>query len=103
MPSGDRSANPVVFQGVAVSRERFSQSPPGNLVVLGGSLPLQMSLKQLDRPSPVGAPFQGTELAALSIPGQSRETGSLSRSPGGVGAPANSVPGSCLAALVLPV
>ncbi len=59
--------------------------------------------KYVFRPSPVGPPLQGTELAALSIPGQSRETGSLSRSPGGVGAPANSVPGSCLAALVLPV
>ncbi len=31
VPSGDRSANPVVFQGVAVSRERFSQSPPEKL------------------------------------------------------------------------
>ncbi len=58
-----------VFQGAAVSSERFSQSlPPRNVAELGGSPPLRGSLEQLDRPSPAGPPFQGTELAALSTP-----------------------------------
>ncbi len=58
-----------VFQGAAVSSERFSQSlPPSNVAELGGSPPLRGSLEQLDRPSPAGPPFQGTELAALSTP-----------------------------------
>ncbi len=69
VPSGDQSANPAVFQGAAVSSERFSQSlPPRNVAELGGSPPLRGSLEQLDRPSPAGPPFQGTELAALSTP-----------------------------------
>ncbi len=58
-----------VFQGAAVSSELFSQSlPPRNVAELGGSPPLRGSLEQLDRPSPAGPPFQGTELAALSTP-----------------------------------
>ncbi len=58
-----------VFQGAAVSSERFSQSLlPRNVAELGGSPPLRGSLEQLDRPSPAGPPFQGTELAALSTP-----------------------------------
>ncbi len=58
-----------VFQGAAVSSERFSQSlPPRNVAELGGSPPLRGSLEQLDRPSPAGPLFQGTELAALSTP-----------------------------------
>ncbi len=58
-----------VFQGAAVSSERFSQSlPPRNVAELGGSPPLRGSLEQLDRPSPAGPPLQGTELAALSTP-----------------------------------
>ncbi len=82
-----------VFQGAAVSSERFSQSlPPRNVAELGGSPPLRGSLEQLDRPSPAGPPFQGTELAALSTTrGQSQETGSLSKSSGGVGALAKRV------------
>ncbi len=60
VPSGDQSANPA---------ERFSQSlPPRNVAEMGGSPPLRGSLEQLDRPSPAGPPFQGTELAALSTP-----------------------------------
>ncbi len=56
-----------VFQGAAVSSERFSQSlPPRNVAELGGSPPLRGSLKQLDRPPPAGPLLQGTELAALS-------------------------------------
>ncbi len=75
-----------------VSSERFSQSlPPRNVAELGGSPPLQGSLEQLDRPSPAGPPLQGTELAALSTPETSLETGSLSRPPGGLGAPAKRV------------
>ncbi len=63
-----------VFQGAAVSSERFSQSlPPRNVVELGGSPPLRGSLEQLDRPSPAGPPLQGTELAALSTPETSLE------------------------------
>ncbi len=63
-----------VFQSAAVSSERFSQSlPPRNLAELGGSPPLRGSLEQLDRPSPVGPPFQGTELATLSTPKASLE------------------------------
>ncbi len=61
-----------VFQGAAVSSERFSQSlPPRNVAELGSSPPLRGSLEQLDRPSPAGPPFQGTELAALSTRRQS--------------------------------
>ncbi len=40
---------------------------------LRGSLPLQGSLEQLERPSPAGPPLQGTELAALSTPEASLE------------------------------
>ncbi len=63
-----------VFQGAAVSSERFSQSLlPRNVAELGGSPPLRGSLEQLDRPSPAGPPFQGTELAALCTPETSLE------------------------------
>ncbi len=63
-----------VFQGAAVSSERFSQSfPPRNVAELGGSPPLRGSLEQLDRPSPAGPPLQGTEQAALSTPETSLE------------------------------
>ncbi len=83
-----------VFQGAVVSSEHFSQSPPGNVALLGGSLPLRRSLEQLDRPFPAGPPLQGTELAALSIPEASLESSSLSRSSDGAGAPAKCVSGS---------
>ncbi len=64
----------LVFQGAAVSSERFSQSlPPRNVAELGGSPPLRGSLEQLDWPSPAGPPLQGTELAALSTPEASRK------------------------------
>ncbi len=63
-----------VFQGAAVSSERFSQTlPPRNVAELGGSPPLRGSLEQLDRPSPAGPPLQGTELAGLSTPEASLE------------------------------
>ncbi len=63
-----------VFQGAAVSSEPLSQSlPPGNVAELRGSQPLWGSLEQLERPSPVGPPLQGTELAALSTPEASLE------------------------------
>ncbi len=52
-----------------MSSERFSQSlSPRNVAEMGGSPPIRGSLEQLDRPSPAGPPFQGTELAALSTP-----------------------------------
>ncbi len=92
VPSGDQSANPAVFQGAAVSSERFSQSlPPRNVAELGGSPPLRGSLEQLDRPSPAGPPFQGTELAALSTPEASLKRLVSLVSHGGVGALAKRV------------
>ena len=57
-----------VFQGAAVSGERFSQLPPGNVAVLRGSRPPGRFPEQLVRPSPAGAPLQGTELTALMTP-----------------------------------
>ncbi len=64
-----------VFQGAAVSSERFSRSlPPRNVAELGGSPPLRGSLEQLDWPSPAGSQLQGTELAALSRPEASLES-----------------------------
>ncbi len=72
--SGDQSANLPCSRAQRVSSERFSQSlPPRNVAELGGSPPLRGSLEQLDRPSPAGPPFQGTELAALSTPETSLE------------------------------
>ncbi len=63
-----------VFQGAAVSSERFSQSLPLRKVVeLGGLPPLWGSLEQLDRLSPAGPPLQGTKLATLSTPEASLE------------------------------
>ncbi len=64
-----------VFQGAAVSSERFSLFlPPRNVAELRDSLPLQGDLEQLDRPSPVCPPLQGTEPAALSTPEVSLES-----------------------------
>ncbi|XP_053089208.1 uncharacterized protein LOC128318105 [Pangasianodon hypophthalmus] len=59
---------PMVLQGAAVSCEHSSKSPPGNVAVLGGLLPLRSSPEQLVRPSSAGPPLQGTELAALVTP-----------------------------------
>ncbi len=64
---------PLVLQGTAISSESFSQLPPGNVVALRGWLHLKTCLEQLDRPSPAGYPFQGTELAVQSIPEASLE------------------------------
>ncbi len=82
-----------VFQGAAVSSERFSQSlPPRNVAELGGSPPLRGSLEQLDRPSPAGPPLHGTELAALSTPEASlKRLVPLVGHPSGLGAPAKRV------------
>ncbi len=93
VPSGDQSANPAVFQGAAVSSERFSQSlPPRNVAELGGSPPLRGSLEQLDRPSPAGPPVPGHRASRSKYTrGQSQETGFLSKSSGGVGALAKRV------------
>ncbi len=68
VPSRDLLPTLLVFQGAAVTHENFSQSPPGNVAVLRGSLPLQRFQEQLDWPSSAGPPLQGTEIAALSIP-----------------------------------
>ncbi|KAI2664194.1 4-alpha-glucanotransferase [Labeo rohita] len=64
---------PTVLQGAVVSGERFFQSPPGNIAVLRGLLPLRRSLEQLVRSSPASPPLQGTELAALVTPEVSLE------------------------------
>ncbi len=91
-----------VFQGAAVSSECFSQSlPPRNVAELGGSPPLRGSLEQLDRPSPAGLHSRGHRASRSKYTrGQSRETGSLSRPPGGLGAPAKRVSlGFCLSRL----
>ncbi len=93
VPSGDQSANPASVQGAAVSSERFSQSlPPRNVAELGSSPPLRGSLEQLDRPSPAGPSVPGHRASRSKYTrGQSQETGSLSKSPGGVGALAKRV------------
>ncbi len=81
-----------VFQGTAVSSERFSQSlPPRNVAELGGSPPLRGSLEQLDRPSPAGSAPGHRISRSKYTRGQSQETGSLSKSSGGVGALAKRV------------
>ncbi len=81
-----------VFQGAAVSSERFSQSlPPRNVAELGGSPPLRGSLEQLDRPSPAASVPGHRASRSKYTRGQSREAGSLSRPPGGLGAPAKHV------------
>ncbi len=64
---------PLVLQGTAISSKSFSQLPPGNVVALRGRLHLKTCLEQLDRPSPAGYLFQGTELAVQSIPEASLE------------------------------
>ncbi len=59
VPSGVSLLTLPVFQGAAVSSERFSQSlPPRNVAELGGSPPLRGSLEQL-----VGRPCRS------SVPG----------------------------------
>ncbi len=70
-----------VFQGAAVSSERFSQSlPPRNVAELGGSPPLRGSLEQLDRPVPCRSSAPGHRASRSKYTrDQSRETGSLSR------------------------
>ncbi len=63
-----------MFQGAAVSSERFSQFfPPRNVAELRDSLPFQGDLEQLDRPSPAEPPLQGTEPATPSSPEVSLE------------------------------
>ncbi len=65
---------------------------PVNVAKLGGSPPLRGSLEQLDRPSPAGPPLPGHRASRSKYTrGQSQETGSLSKSSGGVGALAKRV------------
>ncbi|MCI4395880.1 hypothetical protein PGIGA_G00197280 [Pangasianodon gigas] len=64
---------PMVLQGAAVSGEHFSLFPPGNVAVLGGSLPLRRSPERLVWSFPAGSLLQGTELAALVAPEVSLE------------------------------
>ncbi len=69
VPSGDQSANPASVLGHSgLQRALLSVSSAQKSSGDGGSPPLRGSLEQLDRPSPAGPPFQGTELAALSTP-----------------------------------
>ncbi len=64
---------PPVLQSTVVSSKRISQHPPGNVVVVEGSLPPRKSPEQLDQLSPASPPLQATELAALSTPEVSLE------------------------------
>ncbi|CAM4628207.1 unnamed protein product [Leuciscus chuanchicus] len=52
---------PPVLQGAAVSSERISQGPPGNVVASGCPPPLRRVLEQSVRSFPAGAPLQGDE------------------------------------------
>ncbi len=63
-----------VFQGAAVSSERFSQSlPHRNVAELRGSPPPLRVSRAARAAGPCGPPLQGTELAALSTPEASLE------------------------------
>ncbi len=82
-----------VFQGAAVSSERFSQSlPPRNVAELGGSPPLR-GVSRAARSAVLCRSSVPGHRASRSkyIRGQSQETGSLSKSSGGVGALAKRV------------
>ncbi len=81
---------PLELQCTVVSSKHISQHPPGNIAVLGGSLPPRRSPEQLDRPSLAGPPLQGT-LAALSTSEVSLENDSLCRLSGSVEASAKCV------------
>ncbi len=82
-----------VFQGAAVSSERFSQSlPPRNVAELGGSPPLQGVSRAARSAVPCRSSVPGHRASRSKYTrGQSQETGSLSKSSGGVGALAKRV------------
>ncbi len=82
-----------VFQGAAVSSERFSQSlPPRNVAELGGSPPLSGVSRAARSAVPCRSSVPGHRASRSKYTrGQSRETGSLSKSSGGVGALAKRV------------
>ncbi len=61
-----------VLQGAAVSGERISQGPPGNVVALGCLPPPRRVSEWSVQTLPVGSPFQDVVLTA-------RETGTSSR------------------------
>ncbi len=74
VPSGDQSANPASVPGRSgFQRALLSVSSAQKCSGAGRLATLRGSLEQLDRPSPAGPPFQGTELAALSTPETSLE------------------------------
>ncbi len=69
VPSGDQSANPASVLGHSgLQRALLSVSSAQKCSGDGRLATPRGSLEQLDRPSPAGPPFQGTELAALSTP-----------------------------------
>ncbi len=69
VPSGDQSANPASVLGRSgLQRALLSVSSAQKCSGDGRLATPSGSLEQLDRPSPAGPPFQGTELAALSTP-----------------------------------
>ncbi len=70
-----------VFQGAAVSSERFSQSlPPRNVAELGGSPPLSGVFRAARSAVSCRSPASGHRASRSKYTrGQSRETGSLSR------------------------
>ncbi len=55
---------PRVLQGAAVSDERISQGPPGNVVSLGCPPPPRRVSEQSVQTLPVGSPFQDVILTA---------------------------------------
>ncbi len=55
---------PRVLQGAAVSGERISQGPPGNVVVLGCPPPPRRVSERPVQTLPVGSPFQNVVLTA---------------------------------------
>ncbi len=69
VPSGDQSANPASVLGHSgLQRALLSVSSAQKCSGDGRLATPSGSLEQLDRPSPAGPPFQGTELATLSTP-----------------------------------
>ncbi len=73
---------PRVLQGAAVSSERISQGPPGNLVASGCPPPLRRVSEQSAQTPPAGSPLQDDRSDCTNrykSRNQSREAGTASR------------------------
>ncbi len=67
VPSGDQSANPASVPGRSGLQRAFLSVSSAQKCSGAGKLATPSGVsRELDRPSPAGPPFQGTELAALS-------------------------------------